>query len=152
VQALLAPRSTDKKIKFWDRQISVLIQTYGRSGALSFDNIMQIRFSRTVRNILGPGALVTSITLLFAYNSSIMNKSGAEIVGAVTDYSAEKISSITGNSSKATKLSGIMAPLTQLTIQHCAEKTLWYPILTAIAINAFAHGILVLQSRRVSAV
>ncbi|KAI5449857.1 hypothetical protein NCC49_003973 [Naganishia albida] len=151
--ALLAPRSTDKKVKFRDRKISTLIQTYGKSGALSFDNIMQIRFTRAVRNILSPGALVASIALLIIYNSAIMNKSSAEVVSMMADVGSDALSTLAGTSKSGSgndrnQRPGTLAPLTQLTIEYCSEETLKYPIAFALAINAFAHAMLVLYSRR----
>jgi hypothetical protein len=156
IQALLAPRSTDKKVRFWDRNISNLIETYGQSGALSFDNIMQIRYTRAIRNILGPGALVASIALLFIYNSAIMNNSNADVVSTMANVGAKALASLSGSSRSGSSsedvLTGKWAPITHLTIEYCSEATLKYPIGFALAINAFAHTLLVLYSKKVRAV
>lgn len=109
---------------------------------------MQIKFTRTVRNILGPGALVASIALLLVYNSAEMNVDSWEFLRAMAGYSGKALATTTG-SSEPIKSEKRLAPLTRLTIEHCKEGTLWAPVCMALGVNAFAQLWLWLQSRHV---
>lgn len=84
-----------------------------------------------------------------------MNKSSAEVVSMMADVGSDALSTLAGTSKSGSgndrnQRPGTLAPLTQLTIEYCSEETLKYPIAFALAINAFAHAMLVLYSRRVS--
>ena len=164
-QALLAPHSvsnnsrkekTRNTIRFRDCKIDHakrgLIQQHTGPGELSFDNIMQLRFSRTMRNLLVPLAFVSSMILLCVYYSGVFGMESFSVLsdlvnnGAVA--TASKISSATvfRNSTSPTQIGSFA----RLTIEHCPEPVLWAPILVALSINVLAHAGLWYQCRNVS--
>jgi hypothetical protein len=145
------------QIQFRDRKIDHpkkgLIQQLTGPGELSFDNIMQLRFSRTVRNLTVPLAFASSIVLLCVYYSGVVGWDSFAVLTSLysegASATASRLSSTT-NSIKSTKDSSQIGSFARLTIEHCPENALWAPILVSLGINVVAHFGLWYQSARVS--
>jgi hypothetical protein len=145
------------QIQFRDRKIDHpskgLIQQLTGPGELSFDNIMELRFSRTVRNLMVPLAFASSIILLCVYFSGVIGLNSFAVLTSLysegASATASKLSSAT-DSIKSTNNSTQIGSFARLTIEHCPENVLWAPVVVALMINVLAHLGLWYQCARVS--
>ena len=163
-QALLAPQFTSagdrpgkgrRTIRFRDRKIDDakrgLIQQHTGPGELSFDNIMQLRFSRTMRNLLVPLAFVSSVGLLCVYYSGVFGLESFEVLSDLVNHGAAETASRISSGTDLNKSTNStqIGSFARLTIEHCPEPVLWAPILIALSINLLAHIGLLYQCRNV---
>lgn len=129
-----------------------LIDEKVAEGKLSLDNVMSIRFTRTIRNIMVPACIVGGGVLIIIFSTK--KKISMDTLGSLDSVVGLTKSAISESSAASSPVesSDSTMSFSKITIMSCTEATLWAPIVVALSINLFAHGVLWLQNSTVGTV